>query len=83
MQGPAGPTLATFSLAAAPGVAVPEPLGGSRVIDGDDKTPLKFHFERYDQANQIFQVRISYTVAYRYQEAKTLGKVRTLAQLET
>jgi biopolymer transport protein ExbB len=24
-----------------------------RVIDGDDKTALKFHFERYDQANQM------------------------------
>ncbi len=24
-----------------------------RVMDGDDKTPLKFHFERYDQTNQM------------------------------
>lgn len=24
-----------------------------RVIDGDDKTPLKFHFERFDQTNQM------------------------------
>jgi biopolymer transport protein ExbB len=24
-----------------------------RVMDGDDKTPLKFHFERYDSANQM------------------------------
>ena len=24
-----------------------------RLLDGDDKTPLKFHFERYDQTNQM------------------------------
>jgi len=24
-----------------------------RVLDGDDKTPLKFHFERYDATNQM------------------------------
>jgi biopolymer transport protein ExbB len=24
-----------------------------RVLDGDDKTPLKFHFERYDSQNQM------------------------------